>query len=99
MLENSNLTLYLYIPTQKTSFKDGTDIWRKNLITSATSSKRPFRQGDKLARAAGIEEVEVVSHLRKRLDVLLVRDNIAMLHARDQNLPTPQVDGGVDVDN
>ena len=72
---------------------------KKNLKMSATSSKRPFRQVDKLARAVGREEVEVVSHLRKRLDVLLVRDNIAMLHARAQNLPTPQVDGDMDVDN
>ena len=98
MLENSNLTLYLYIPTQKTSFKDGTDIWRKNLITSATSSKCPFCQGDKLARAVGIKEVGVVSHLRKRMDILLVKDDIAMLHARTQNVPNPHVDGDMDVD-
>ena len=70
----------------------------KNLITSATSSKRPFRQGDKLARAAGIEELEVVSYLRKRLDILLVKDDIAMLHARTQNVSNPHVDGDMDVD-
>ena len=75
------------------------DMWRKKSQNVRYVLKISVPSGRQLARAVGREEVEVVSHLRKRLDVLLVRDNIAMLHARAQNLPTPQVDGDVDVDN
>ena len=55
--------------------------------------------GRQLARAVGREEAEVVRHLRQRLGVLLVRDNMAMLQAGAHNLPTPQVDGDADMDN
>ena len=38
--------------------------------------------GRQLARAVGREESEVVRHLRQRVAVLLVRDNVAMLCSR-----------------
>ena len=39
---------------------------------------------------------EVVRHLRQRLGVLLVRDNVAMLCARTPTFPPAAVDGDDD---
>ena len=49
--------------------------------------------GGQLARNVGREDGEVVRHLRQRLSVLLVRDNLAMLCARTPSYPSPDVDG------
>ena len=40
---------------------------------------------------------EVVRHLRQRLGVLLVRDNVAMLCARTPTFPPAAVDGEDDI--
>ena len=46
-----------------------------------------------LARNVGKLDEEVVAHLRQRLEILLVRDNVAMLCARTPTLPAAVVDG------
>ena len=54
------------------------------------------RLGRQLARNVGKEDQEVVRHLRQRLAVLLVRDNVALLGARTPTYPPPDVDGDLD---
>ena len=54
------------------------------------------RLGRQLARNVGREDQEVVRHLRQRLAVLMVRDNVAMLCARTPTYATPEVDGDED---
>ena len=54
------------------------------------------RLGRQLARNIGKEDVECVRHLRQRLAVLLVRDNVALLCARTPTFPAPEVDGDDD---
>jgi hypothetical protein len=49
--------------------------------------------GQQLARVLGKPEEEQVRHLRQRLAVLLVRDNMAMLLSRSPAPPPPDVDG------
>jgi hypothetical protein len=49
--------------------------------------------GRQLARVVGKPEEEQVRHLRQRLAVLLVRDNMAMLLSRSPAPPLPEVDG------
>ena len=51
------------------------------------------RLGRQLARNVGKLDEEVVRHLRQRLGVLLVRDNVAMLCARTPTFPPAEVDG------
>ena len=46
-----------------------------------------------LARNTGRELGEVRRHLRQRLGVLFLRDNVAMLHARTPSFAPPEVDG------
>ena len=46
-----------------------------------------------LARNVGKLDEEVVAHLRQRLGILLVRDNVAMLCARTPTFPAAAVDG------
>ena len=53
--------------------------------------------GRQLARATGREEGEVVRHLRQRLGVLLVRDNVAMLSSRSPTFTPAEVDGDNDL--
>ena len=48
--------------------------------------------GHQLARNVGREDVKVVRHLRQRLSILLVRDNVALLCARTPTYPSPDVD-------
>jgi hypothetical protein len=47
------------------------------------------RLGCQVASNVGKEGQEVMRHLRQRLAVLLVRDNVAMLCARTPTAPTP----------
>ena len=54
------------------------------------------RLGRHLARNIGKEDEECVRHLRQRLAILLVRDNVALLCARTPTFPTPEVDGDED---
>ena len=54
--------------------------------------------GRQLARAVGKLEGEVVMHLRQRVGVLLVRDNVAMLACRCPTFAPGEVDGDVDCD-
>ena len=49
--------------------------------------------GRQLARVVGKPEAEQVLHLRQRVAVLLVRDNMAMLQSRSSAPPQPEVDG------
>ena len=49
--------------------------------------------GQQLARGVGKEEAEVVWHLRQRVGVLLIRDNVAMLTSRCPSQPSSEVDG------
>ena len=51
------------------------------------------RLGRQVARNVGKEDQEVVRHLRQRLAILLVRDNVAMLCARTPTYPPAEVDG------
>ena len=46
-----------------------------------------------LARNLGKEEDEVVRHLRQRLGVLIIRDNVMMLASRHPTFAPPDVDG------
>ena len=55
------------------------------------------RLGRQLARNVGKLDEEVVRHLRQRLGVLLVRDNVAMLCARTPSFPPAEVDGEDDL--
>ena len=77
---------------------DGTDIWKKTISKCLLRHQNVRSVKETASHAEGREEVKVVSHLRKRLDILLVKDDIAMLHARTQNVPNPHVDGDMDVD-
>ena len=52
--------------------------------------------GRQVARNTGKEDQEVIRHLRQRLAVLLVRDNVSMLCARTPTFTTPEVDGDAD---
>ena len=52
--------------------------------------------GGQLARALGKPEGEVLAHLRQRVGVVLVRDNVAMLASRAPTFPPGEVDGSVD---
>ena len=54
------------------------------------------RLGRHLARNIGKEDSECVRHLRQRLAILLVRDNVALLCARTPTFPAPEVDGDED---
>ena len=54
------------------------------------------RLGRQVARNVGREDQEVVRHLRQRLAVLLVRDNVAMLYARTPTYQSPEIDGDAD---
>ena len=54
------------------------------------------RLGRQVARNVGREDQEVVRHLRQRLAVLMVRDNVAMLCARTPTYPPPEFDGDID---
>ena len=54
------------------------------------------RLGRQLASNVGKEGGEVVRHLRQRLGVLLVRDNVAMLCSRTPSFPPPEIDGDMD---
>ena len=51
--------------------------------------------GRQLARGVGKEEAGVVWHLRQRVGVLLVRDNVAMLCSRFPVHPAAEVDGEI----
>jgi hypothetical protein len=51
------------------------------------------RLGCQVASNVGKEGQEVMRHLRQRLAVLLVRDNVAMLCARTPTYPMPEDDG------
>ena len=52
--------------------------------------------GRQLARANGKREEEVVSHLRQRIAVVLVRDNVSMLLSRTPSFPRSEVDGDIE---
>ena len=54
------------------------------------------RLGRQLARNVGKEDDDCIRHLRQRLAVLLVRDNVALLCARTPTFPSPEVDGDAD---
>jgi hypothetical protein len=54
--------------------------------------------GRQLARVVGRAEDETVRHLRQRLAVLLVRDNMVMLQSRAPEHPPPEVDGDRDAE-
>ena len=64
--------------------------WQKDSLSNLK------KLGRQLARAVGKEESEVVRHFRQRVAVLLVRDNVAMLHGRAPSLPPSHVDGDTD---
>ena len=49
-----------------------------------------------LARNVGKDDEDCIRHLRQRLAVLLVRDNVALLCARTPTFPDPEVDGDAD---
>ena len=51
------------------------------------------RLGRQLARNVGKLDEEVIRHLRQRLGVMLVRDNVAMLCARTPTFPPAEFDG------
>ena len=51
--------------------------------------------GRQLARGVGKEEAGVVWHLRQRVGVLLIRDNVAMLSSRTPTYPSAEVDGDI----
>ena len=51
------------------------------------------RPGQALARATGQEEGEVVRHLFRRLSILLVRGNAALLISRIPSHPQSYIDG------
>ena len=51
------------------------------------------RLGRQLARNVGKEDEDCIRHLRQRLAVPLVRDNVALLCARTPTFPDPEVDG------
>ena len=55
-----------------------------------------IKLGRQLARNVGKLDEEVVAHLRQRLGILLVRDNVAMLCARTPTFPAAAVDGEED---
>ena len=61
--------------------------WHPTALSSIT------KLGRQLARNVGREDQEVVRHLRQRLAVLLVRDNVAMICARTPTFSTPETDG------
>jgi hypothetical protein len=52
--------------------------------------------GRQLARVVGRGEDEMVRHLRQRLAVVLVRDNMVMLMSRAPAQPPPEIDGDGD---
>ena len=52
-----------------------------------------IKLGRQLARNVGKLDEEVVAHLRQRLGILLVRDNVAMLCARTPTFPAAAVEG------
>ena len=52
--------------------------------------------GRQVASNTGREGQEVVRHLRQRLAVLLVRDNVAMLCARTSSFPPADIDGDIE---
>ena len=54
------------------------------------------RLGRQLARNVGKEDEDCIRHLRQRLALLLVRDNVALLCARTPTFPNPEVDGDAD---
>ena len=54
------------------------------------------RLGRQVASNAGREGQEVVRHLRQRLAVLLVRDNVAMVCARTPSFVPAKVDGSIE---
>ena len=54
------------------------------------------RLGRQVASNVGKEGQDVVRHLRQRLAVLLVRDNVAMLSARTPSFAPPEVDGDIE---
>ena len=51
--------------------------------------------GRQLARATGRDEGDTVRHLRQRVAVLLVRDNMAMLASRTPTFPPASVNGEI----
>ena len=52
--------------------------------------------GRALARSVGREDGEQVRHLRQRLGITLVRDNVAMLLARRPTFAASEVDGDLE---
>ena len=64
--------------------------WHKAGLAAIT------RLGRQLARILGGEEKTQVRHLRQRLGILLVRDNVAMLNSRKPTFPPAEVDGEED---
>ena len=54
------------------------------------------RLGRQLARILGGDEKVQVRHLRQRIAILLVRDNVAMLNSRTPTFPPAEVDGEED---
>ena len=63
--------------------------WHSSALETIT------KLGRQLARAVGREEEVTVQHLRQRLAILLVRDNMSMLASRTSTFPTPEVDGEI----
>ena len=59
----------------------------------STSLQTLSKLGRQLARVSGREENETVRHLRQRLAVTLVRDNMMMLLSRAPVLPGPEITG------
>ena len=62
----------------------------------STALETITRLGRQLARNIGKEDEECVRHLRQRLAILLVRDNVALLCARTPTFPEAEVDGDDD---
>ena len=60
--------------------------WHKAALAALT------RLGRQLARTLGSEEKVQVRHLRQRVGVLLVRDNVAMMCSRSPTFPTAEID-------
>ena len=52
--------------------------------------------GRALVRSVGREDGEQVRHLRQRLGITLVRDNVAMLLARRPTFAASEVDGDLE---
>ena len=52
--------------------------------------------GRQLARNVGRDDQEAVRHLKQRLAILLVRDNVALLCARTPTFPPSNIDGDED---